>query len=164
MRLYQLDRIMSHILCFFLSQPSLKKVVIAKTMTKFSNSSEKIKIQKLKQQNSIKLVLKGSTLIETLLAMAILLTVIGISLNTMAHASSSSSEEIKSKVNIQIDQLLANSIEKKLYTSSEVEIDGISYRQNCSFVNRYSNVVRLEITAERNDQIILERLRYINAE
>lgn len=108
--------------------------------------------------------LKGSTLIETVLAMAILLTVIGIALNSMVLSASASSAEVNTKVNLQMDILLQQSITDRSYKTVEQEIDGINYRQEFSFVDQYAHVVKLEITAERREEIIGERIRFIKSE
>lgn len=105
--------------------------------------------------------LRGATLIESLLAMAILVTVIAIALNAMILPSATSNAEVRTKALMQMDVLLENTIKNASYTRSETEIDGISYTQDFTLLQNAEDLIRLEMRAERNNEVIIERSRLI---
>jgi len=104
---------------------------------------------------------RGSTLIESLVALVIIMTVISISLNVLVSNSRTSSKELTLKSMILIDEVLQEAKLNGNYDSDEFEQEGISIDKSVSFVNRYDGILKIKVKASAMDQELMEKEEFI---
>lgn len=104
---------------------------------------------------------KASTLIETLIAMTIVVTVIGISLNSIVSVSGTESSVLKTRAKFKLDELISEAIDHKEYKSKYIEEDGVEYDLDISFVYRHKSVILIKSKATANQKVLAERTKYV---
>lgn len=104
---------------------------------------------------------KGSTLIESLVALVIIMMVISISLNVLVSNSRTSSKELTLKSMILIDEVLQEAKRNGNYDSDQFEQDGISIDKSVSFVNRYEGILKIKVKAMTMDRELIEKEEFI---
>lgn len=102
--------------------------------------------------------LKGSTLIESLIAMIIIVLSIGISAMIYSSILSSDKEFIKLKANKLIDAEAATTKAQKLFIDSEIKVNELIIQKKVSLYTETENLYRISfLVTDANGNAIVTR-------
>ncbi len=105
--------------------------------------------------------IKGSTLIESLIALVIIVTVVTISFSCLVTSSRFSSRELLLKSMVISDNIIQKSKEESKFESEELSFGELTIQKSVSFVNRYSGVMKIKIVSLVNDKQIYEKEEFV---
>ena len=101
--------------------------------------------------------LSAATIVETLVAMVIILVVFGITTTVLVQTSVSSFSVKKIKAAQLVNTLFAKSINEKAFFSEEVNLDGWVIKKDVQPYYRNNNVLAIRITVLDNDSKELDK-------
>lgn len=108
--------------------------------------------------------LRGSTLVESLVALLVIVTIVAISLIILVNSAKTSTNDLELKGMVYADFLISESIAKKDFNSEVITKDGVEFEKSISFVNRYNGILKIEITARANENEFYNTERFIYLE
>lgn len=105
--------------------------------------------------------LRGSTLVESLIALVIIITVVIISLNVLVSNSRFSSRNLLLKSSIISDVIIQKCKDERMFESEEFTFNELRIKKSISFVGKYNGVLKIKVLSFVNERQIYEKEEFV---